>query len=161
MGKYKIYLDTSVLSFVYAYDAPRKRDITIKFLRELKKGKHQAYISDVVMGEIREAPVNLRKKLYRMIRNYKLKELHTNPEAEEIAKKYVKEKIIPMRYYADALHIAIAVTNSMDALVSWNLRHIVRLRTQIMVNKISVEMSMPTTAIYSPEEVIKWMSREP
>jgi len=154
MKKLKIYLDTSVLNFIYAEDVV-KRNATINLFRLIKKGRYDAYISDVVIGEITESPKKKQKQLFPLIKKYDLTELKTDRKAEEFARKYVEAKIIPEKYYADALHISIAVVNKMDAVVSWNLRHIVKLKTQIMVNEINKRMNMPLITICSPEEVIE------
>ena len=39
MKKLKIYLDTSVINFLFADDAPEKRDITIEFFEHYVKTK--------------------------------------------------------------------------------------------------------------------------
>ena len=49
----KIYLDTSVISFLYADDAPEKQEITIDFFDNfIKTGIYQAIISEFVLQEI-------------------------------------------------------------------------------------------------------------
>ena len=154
MKKLKIYLDTSVLNFMHAEDAG-KRNATINLFRLIKKGRYDAYISDVVIGEITESTKKKQKELFPLIKKYDFTELKTDRKAEEFARKYVEAKIIPKKYYADALHISIAVVNKMNAVVSWNLRHIVKLKTQIMVNEINKRMNMPLITICSPEEVIE------
>jgi hypothetical protein len=53
LRKSKIYLDTSVISFLYADDAPDKRDITIDFFRDfIRTAIYETYISDFVVAEI-------------------------------------------------------------------------------------------------------------
>ncbi|MFQ3675573.1 MAG: hypothetical protein SNJ64_03415, partial [Endomicrobiia bacterium] len=56
---------------------------------------------------------------------YRLKPTHTTG-----TNKYILENIIPSKYRNDALHIAIAVVNDSDVVVSWNLEHIVKLKTK-------------------------------
>ena len=51
--KLKIYLDTSVISFLYADDAPDKRDATVEFFDDfIANHKYEVYISDFVIAEI-------------------------------------------------------------------------------------------------------------
>jgi len=76
-------------------------------------------------------------------------------EAEELAERYIKEGIIPERYRGDALHISIAVINGMDAIVSWNFQHIVKLKTRVMVNGVNRLFGYHEIEICSPEEVIE------
>jgi hypothetical protein len=47
--------------------------------------------------------------------------LNIDDKAKKLADRYVQSEIIPLRFKNDALHIAIAVVNNMDVLVSWNM----------------------------------------
>ena len=50
MKKLKIYLDTSVINFLFADDVPEFKKITDDFFENyIKKEKYLAYISDVVI----------------------------------------------------------------------------------------------------------------
>ena len=47
MKKLKLYLDTSVLNFIFAEDAPDFKNVTIDFFENyVAKGKYDVYISD-------------------------------------------------------------------------------------------------------------------
>jgi predicted nucleic acid-binding protein len=70
MKKLAIYLDTSVLNFLFADDAPEKRDITREFFEQLKEKKHDAYVSDVVVDEISKADPDKRDALLKIIADY-------------------------------------------------------------------------------------------
>lgn len=80
------------------------------------------------MREIGRAPKEKLDKLINLINSLDLEELETNQEIQELAKRYLQEGIIPKQYEDDALHIAIASVNNLDAVVSWNFTHIVRLK---------------------------------
>jgi hypothetical protein len=81
--------------------------------------------------------------------------LELDLEAIELADRYVKEGIIPARYRSDALHIAAAVTNGIDVIVSWNFEHIVKLKTRVMVDGVNKLLGYHEIEICSPEEVIE------
>ncbi|NLO18933.1 MAG: type II toxin-antitoxin system VapC family toxin [Ignavibacteria bacterium] len=49
--KLKIYLDTSVINFLFADDAPEKKEITIDFF-ENYLSDYDVYISSIVLAEI-------------------------------------------------------------------------------------------------------------
>jgi hypothetical protein len=51
------------------------------------------------------------------------------------------------------LHIALAAVASVDVVVSWNFRHIVRLDKIQMFNGVNIERGYRALAIYSPREV--------
>lgn len=149
----KIYIETSVPNFlVSTQDSIEKQEITKQFFKEKIAG-HSVFISDLVLKEIENAPESKRDKLRKVISEYKIRALKLTKEAQGLAEEYLKEGIIPKRYSTDALHIAIAVVNKMDAVVSWNMQHIVRLKTIKGVNEINKKLNYPHIFINTPEEV--------
>lgn len=152
--KEKLHLDTSVLNFFYAEDAPEKMKVTKKFFKEVKKGTFQTFISEIVIREINDASEPKRTKLKDLVDNYKLKILSLTPECIKLADRYVEAKVIPKRFRDDATHIAIAVLNTIDILVSWNLEHMVKVKTIREVNKISEGFGYKEIDIRIPEEVL-------
>lgn len=88
-----------------------------------------------------------------MIEQYDVELLPVTEEAQQLAKRYVADKIIPARYLPDALHIATAVVHNIPILVSWNFEHIVKHRTRVEVNRINQTMGYPTIDLCTPEEV--------
>ena len=50
MKKLTIYLDTSIINFLFADDAPEKRDITKEFFDEyVKTGYYDVFVSPIVI----------------------------------------------------------------------------------------------------------------
>jgi hypothetical protein len=90
-----------------------------------------------------------------LVSKYGLEELALSESARELAAKYIQEGIIPPKYEADALHIAIASVNDMDVLVSWNFEHMVKLKTKREVASINTFMGYGEIDIYSPWEVVE------
>ena len=155
MKRLKLYFDTSVLNFAFAGDSPNEREVTLKLLREVKEGKYEVYISDVVMREIIEAPIEKVKKLTKLLEDLKPLKLTFNKESELLAKEYIAKGVIPQRYEDDAFHIAVASVSNMDALISWNFSHIVKLKTKREVAGINLLMGYKEIEICSPREVIE------
>ena len=75
-------------------------------------------------------------------------------ECYELASEYIKKGIIPLRYEDDAFHIAVASVNNIDAIISWNFKHIVKLKTKKEVLGVNALMGYKEIEIYSPLEVI-------
>ena len=71
--------------------------------------------------------------------------------------RYIKEGIIPVKYQDDAFHIAIATVNNMDAILSWNFQHIVKLKTKREVVGINLIMGYRPIDIYTPWEVVDYV----
>lgn len=139
MKKLKIYLDTSVINFLFADDVPEFRKITEDFFENyVKADKYIVYISDVVIAEIEKTKSEDKKKqLLEVIQKYSLRILALDSTSNALAAVYVKEKIIPERKLEDAQHIAIATCNQMDVLLSWNFKHLSNIQKQIGVKIIN------------------------
>jgi len=156
MKRLKVYLETSVWNFYFADDAPERRDITREFYRSLKEEKFDIYISEVVIQEIERTPDPDRKeKLSLLIVEHNPLLLESDDSSEYLAERYMKASIFPADMENDAKHVAIATTNDLDALVSWNLQHIVRLFTIMKVNGINREEGYKEIEIRTPEEVMR------
>lgn len=50
--KLKIYLDTSVINFLFAEDVPELKRITEEFFGLVKEGRFNVFISDAVVNEV-------------------------------------------------------------------------------------------------------------
>ena len=72
-----------------------------------------------------------------------------------MTEKYMSRKIFPAKYRDDALHIAIATVHDMDVVISWNLRHMVKLRTRREVKAINIMEGYREIEICTPMEVIE------
>ncbi len=56
-----LYLDTSVINFIYADDTPEMRDITIDFFNNfIAKGVYNTFISEFVLQEILQTKMILK-----------------------------------------------------------------------------------------------------
>jgi hypothetical protein len=61
--------------------------------------------------------------------------------------------VVPLRYVADALHLAAAVLGGADILVSWNFKHLVWRSTRLLVNYVNASRGLPSLEILAPPEV--------
>ena len=126
MKKLKVYLDTSIINFRFADDAPHFKIITEEFFENfIRPGVYEVYISDVVLDEIDKTENEEKKlKLLETIRDYELPFEVFNREAEALANIYIQEGIIPRKKFDDARHIGLATVKNFDILLSWNFRHL-------------------------------------
>jgi len=155
MKKIKYYLDTTIFNFMFEEHDKEKRKLTEKTLEELPLIAEGIYISDEVVREISRASAPKRFQLEDVLRKVNPLLLEIDEEIGELADRYIKEGIIPQKYRPDALHIAVAVVNGIEVIVSWNFEHIVKLKTRVMVNGINKLQGYHEVEICSPEEVIE------
>lgn len=150
----KLYLETSVWNFYYADDAPEKKEITIRFFDKIKSGVYEIFISDVVLEEISRANEDKRLLLLDVIKNHSPKRLSIGEEIVVLAQKYIAEGILPANKVEDAMHSAIATFFEMDALISWNLKHLANLMKMNMINAVNLkEGYLKRLELITPMEV--------
>lgn len=67
---------------------------------------------------------------------------------------YILQGTLSRRHLVDALHVASAVVADRDVVVSWNLRHLVKVKTRREVNAANLLNGYRTIEIATPEEMI-------
>ena len=148
----KLYIESSVINFAFATDDLNRVKITQKFF-EVDIKKHEPFISELVLEEIEKTQGLKREKMSNFVLNHGFRVLPNSEEAEKLAFKYVEVGLIPEKYLNDAIHIALASVNKIEVLVSWNMEHIVKLKTIVGVNKINKQEGYASILIITPEEV--------
>ena len=128
MRKSRIYLDTSVLSTIDAPHLPYKEAVTKAFFRMMreKPDDYEVIISPVSLDEIFDAPEDIAERSLAILESVKAIEVPKRDEAETLARLYVEAKALSDKHFNDLRHVAYAVTERCDYIVSWNMRHIVR-----------------------------------
>ena len=137
MKRLQLYIETSVWNFYFADDAPEKQQATFQFFREIQKGYYEIFISDVVLEEIGNASLEKRRKLFQLIEQYHPENLLIQQEVLVLARKYLHGSALPKKAEKDAMHVAVATLYEMNALISWNLKHLANLRRMEKLNGIN------------------------
>ena len=146
----KFYLDTSVPSAYYDNEKPERQEQTKEFWKNLKN--HEVLISELTVDELEQVEDDdFKKKLLNLVSKYKV--LKINKKVEDLAEEYIKEKIVPGRFKNDAIHIAVAVINNVEFLVSWNFKHLVNIKTRQMVNLVNAKNGYENIEIIAPPEL--------
>ena len=79
--------------------------------------------------------------------------LNLSDEASTLAEELLDAGALPRPATQDAVHIAIAVTNSVDYLVTWNLRHIANAMTRAAIERTCRRAGYRPTVICTPEQL--------
>lgn len=147
----RVYVDTSVISALYDETNPERRALTRSFFEEAPE--FDIFISDVTIAEIDRTPkADLREKMKGGAAKFSVIEL-TN-DAERLAQEYLRHGAVPDSYPEDAYHIAVAVLNDMDFLLSWNFRHLVRRKTRDIVKMVNTLNGFRQIEIMTPAEIL-------
>jgi predicted nucleic acid-binding protein len=150
----KIYLETTLFNFYIDEDREAHTD-TVKLFKEIAAGKYEAFTSRYVINELEKTMETKRDKMLNLILEYDIPILEPNDEAAKLADLYVAEKVMPLKYRTDGLHIALAAVNDLDMIISMNFQHIVKRKTIKMTGHINAMNGYHVVEIYSPMEVIE------
>jgi len=150
MVKRKVYLDTSVISSYFDEKCPERMALTREAWGIIMS--YDVYVSTVNKREIDGNPSEgLKQKMTKLIDRFNVLEL--NEEAVRLANSYVKNGIFPEKFRDDALHVAVATAYDMEYLLSWNFRHIIKLKTKRMVNLVNLSSGYRQLEIITPPEL--------
>ncbi len=155
MRKPKLYLETSVWNFLFADDAPDKRKATEEFFDEVEAGKYDIYISETVRAEIFNAVLPKQEKLNSAIARYKPVELEFDDDVRQLAQLYLDNGVLSAKHFNDLLHLAYSSASGMYALISWNLNHLVKMKTHSLGNAVNIANGYHSILIFTPQGVIE------
>ena len=150
----KLYVETTVPNFLFADDAPEKKAVTEQFYNWLKVSRDELYISELVLAELSRTHLPLRTDLLEAAARLDAIILPITSEAEGLAGRYLSDGAIPARFRDDAVHVAIAVLNGLDVVVTWNMKHLANVRRIEAINRTNLIMGLAPIRIHTPEEVI-------
>lgn len=156
MKKLRIYLDTSVINFLFADDAPDFRRVTVDFFRSCAL-RYEVFVSQIVLMEIeRTGDARHRSALLRVLKDGAFPVLPFSPREEivALASAYRENGAIPKTSEEDALHVAHATVHEMDILLSWNFKHLANVRREAKIEAVNMLLGyMRPLRIVSPLEV--------
>jgi hypothetical protein len=81
--------------------------------------------------------------------------LETTPEALALAKELVQAGALPEKAAEDALHIAVAATNGVSFLLTWNCRHLANAIMRPLIEHVCVSKGLKAPIICTPEELLE------
>ena len=91
-----------------------------------------------------------------LIEKYQVIILDASEDVIQLAEKYIDNNIIPTKKRLDALHIAIASVNELDIILSFNFKHINKLKTKTLIPAINLLSGYKEIFIAQPEEIIDY-----
>lgn len=149
-GKPRVYLDTSIPSAYWDDRDPGRRAKTREFWQQLPT--YEVFVSVMTITEVGRHPDEAhRTEILNLLRPFTV--LPVTAEAEALADEYIGREVFPRPARADAVHVAVATVHGIGILVSWNFRHMVRLRTRQLLAAINPLLGYPVLQIVSPLEV--------
>ncbi len=133
----KIFLDTSVISAYFEGRKPDRQVITQKWIQH-DLNNYEAFVSNLVIEEIENTSNGqLRDDMLDLIESNHLIVVDVDDEMRALASRY-RERAIPDEKN-DSIHIATATCRGLEAVASWNFRHMVNLDTVTAIHLVNQE----------------------
>lgn len=151
-----VYIETTVVSYLTARPS---RDIVVAAHQQITRDWWQTCRSqfELVTSQlvIQEAgagdPVAVRERLYVLS---ELTGIEITEEAQALAQELIREGAVPTEFGADALHIAVAVVNGIEYLLTWNCTHLANATMRHKIERVCRSAGYEPAILCTPEELI-------
>lgn len=155
--KPSVYIETSVIS--YLAGRPSRNLIVAGHQRvtqawwKTRRALFDLFASQLVIQEASAGNPEAVQKRLNLLEMMEL--LKITEEALGLSREFVKGGALPFKAIEDALHIAIAVTNGVDYLLTWNCSHIANASMRGRVERICRFNGYEPVIICTPEELLE------
>ena len=152
--KLKVYLDTSVVSYLQQEDVPERMAETLRLWKKFMSGCYDIFLSSMTTLEVNRCKEGKLSYLNNKLREIKYNEILIGDKELNLAREIISTGILTEKSFDDCQHIAAAVLSECDIIVSWNFKHLVNIKTIQGVRKITqlkgfkdIEIMNPTTLL--------------
>ena len=152
----KLFIETTVFNFCFEGKQGQKQKDAEKLFEEIAKGKYEAYTSNTVRDELKDAPGEKFEKMNALFEKYVKEVIAPSQEAIRMADVYIAKGIIPAKSRIDALLIATASVNNLDFVISYNQGHIVKTKTMIGAGLANLHEGYRQIGLSTPTEVLEY-----
>ena len=153
--KYKLYLDTSIISHLDAPDVPEKMEDTLQLWKQIRMEKYDVVLSEIVFNELDNCFEPKRSFLNKHLQQVQYTRVRFTDDMAVLTKKFLDSKVFTPKSIADCRHIAAALLSGCDAIVSWNFKHIVNINTIKGTKVITSQEGYNDIIICSPTMLIE------
>ena len=151
------YIETSVVSYLTARPS---RDVVVAAYQEVTRewwryaaARFHLVASELVRAECEAGDRTAARARLDALKGVAL--LSASSDAEDLARRLLELGAVPREAAADAAHIAIAVTNGVEYLVTWNFRHIANAAMRVRIESTCREEGYEPPVICTPNELME------
>jgi hypothetical protein len=146
----RVYIDTSVVGGCFDDEFVQESRSLMEMAHE---GRITLVISDLLARELDDAPPDVRAVLAQLSGDA-VERVQMNEESERLRSAYLDAGVVGEQHGNDAHHVALATIARVDAMVSWNFRHVVHLDRIRLFNSVNLREGYPVIEIRSPRELV-------
>lgn len=155
--KPKVYLETSVVSYLAARPS---RDLVTAAHQQLthswwdkRRSEFDLFVSPAVLQECSAGDADAAKRRMEIVNAIPL--LDPSTEVTAFAEELIAGVPLPPKAATDALHIAFAVINGLDFLLTWNCTHIANASVRKRIEVFCRTRGFEVPVICTPEELLE------
>ncbi|MBW3596299.1 MAG: type II toxin-antitoxin system VapC family toxin [Planctomycetes bacterium] len=153
----RVYIETTFVSYLTARPS---RDVVIAGHQQTthewwdtRRESYELCVSQLVLGEAGAGDPQAAQERLAVLNAMPL--LETRREAVALAKELIQAGALPAKAADDALHIAIAATNGVSYLLTWNCRHLANAAMRPMIESVCAAEGLKAPIICTPEELLE------
>ena len=155
--KAKVYIETTVISYLTVRP---NRDVVIAGHQKITRDWWQTCRErfDVVASQlvVRKASAGDSRAAQERLENLAtLALLEVTEEAVSLAQELLSTGAVPEKAAEDALHLAIAVTNGVEYLLTWNCKHLANATMRTKIEDVCRSVGYEPVIICTPEELLE------
>ncbi len=158
MNKPTVYLETTIISYLSGWLS--RNNLLVASNQELtrewwatRRDKFELFASTAVIDEARKGDRKIAAERLELLREVEL--LDVTVGDRRLAADLVRRAHIPAKAEIDALHIAVAASNGMQYLLSWNCTHIVNAVTLPRVYDVCRSNGYEPPFVCTPQELME------
>jgi predicted nucleic acid-binding protein len=155
--KPKAYIETTIVSYLTAWPS---RDVVIAGRQQTTRDwwhaaadRFELVASELVIYEAGAGDSEAARGRLAALDTVTM--LDATEEAAELAQQLINSGAVPQKAAEDAGHIAIAVTNGVEYLVTWNCRHIANATMRSQIDRVCRDAGYEPTVICTPAELME------
>jgi hypothetical protein len=118
---------------------------------EDSRPRFELFTSELVMKEAAAGDSESARQRLEILA--KLPLLAGSEQAENLAMLLLKRNALPQRAQTDAAHVAVAATNGMDYLLTWNCRHLANAALRTRIEQACKMLGVEAPIICTPTEL--------
>lgn len=151
-----VYLETTIPSYLTAWRSPElvmaaRQEITRDWW-DNRRSAFDLFVSQLVIDEASAGDADAIVRRLAALRDIPL--IEPQPGTDEIVETLIRELSLPQRSADDAVHIALAVVNGIDFLLTWNCTHIANAANRPIIESVCESLGYETPLICTPEELM-------
>jgi len=158
VAKPSVYLETTIFSYLSGW--LNRNSLLVASNQELtrewwtsRRASFELYASSIVVDEARKGESTVAAERLAFLKGVGL--LDVTAEAHELAATLVLETDIPAKAEIDALHIAVAATNGVSYLLTWNCKHIANAVILPLVYDVCRRSGYEPPLVCTPQELME------